>query len=108
MPTLLAARLRYRASELRISCCILQASSASMDGNTNKVGETLSGCLTRDVSDVGAAYAEVRQLPFAEAFKLSNGLAVREPALDLSENKRHQHGQGASPGVRMGPRADST
>jgi hypothetical protein len=64
-----------------------------MAGNTSNGGGTLSGCLTRDVSDVSAADAEVRQFPFAEAFKLSDGLVVGEPSLNLWENKRHQHGQ---------------
>jgi hypothetical protein len=69
-------------------------------------GETLSGCLTRDVSDVSTADAQVRQFPFAEAFKLSDGLVVREPSLNLCENKRDQHGQGTFVSVRMGLSAD--
>ena len=79
-----------------------------MGGNTNNVDGMLTGCVTCDVSDVSAAYAEVRQLPLAEAFKLSDSLAVGEPSLNLSENKRHQHGQGTILSVRVGPRADST
>jgi hypothetical protein len=78
-----------------------------MAGNTNNGGGTLSGHLTRDVSDVSAADAQVRQFPFAEAFKLSDGLVVREPPLNLCENKRHQHGQDTSVSVRMGLRVDS-
>jgi hypothetical protein len=73
---------------------------------TNNGGGTLSGHLTRDVSDVSAADAEVRQFPFAEAFKLSDGLVVREPS-NLCENKRDQHGQDTSVSVRMGLRPDS-
>ena len=65
-----------------------------MGGATNNGGGTRSGRLTRDVSDVSAADAEIRQFPFAEAFKLSDGLVVREPSLNLCENKRHQHRHG--------------
>jgi hypothetical protein len=78
-----------------------------MAGTTNNGGGTLLGCLTRDVSDVSTTDAAVRQFPFAEAFKLSDGLAVREPSLNLCENKRHQHGQDTSVTVRMGLRVDS-
>jgi hypothetical protein len=72
-----------------------------MGGNTNNWGEILMGGVTRDVSDVSAADAQVRQFPFAEAFKLSDGLVVGEPSLNLCENKRHQHGHDTSVSVRL-------
>ena len=78
-----------------------------MSGNAINRGGALSGGLTRDVSDVSAADAEIRQLAFAKAFKLSDGLVVREPSLNLCKNKRHQHGQDTSVSVRMRLRVDS-
>jgi hypothetical protein len=65
------------------------------------------GGVTRDVSDVSATNAQVRQLPFAEAFELSDGLAVCEPSLNPSENKRHQHGRGCLSDGSNGVMADS-
>ena len=54
-----------------------------MGGNINNGDGVLTGRVPCDVSNIGTADAEVRQLPFAEAFKLSDRLTVGEPSLNL-------------------------